>query len=130
MPTNTYTSQTISGYNASPPPDDGSQSAANQLEWQKHIDKIGDPLKTLAESIDSAALAAIGALIMTDDPGEETVMVAVEQLVAAGVAAHVATSKVSRARQADNATAATSADAADDLSDFTENVVVAMQEFT
>ncbi len=48
-----YTSQSISGYNSSPPPDDGSQVASNQLEWAKHITKIGNPLKTLIEAINT-----------------------------------------------------------------------------
>lgn len=48
-----FTTTAISGYNASPPADDGSAVAANQLQWSKHINKIGDPLKTLVESINT-----------------------------------------------------------------------------
>lgn len=55
---NPYSQPSISGYNASPPADDGSAAASNQLEWQKHIDKIGDPLRTFMLAVDSAALAA------------------------------------------------------------------------
>lgn len=57
MATNPYTSQTISGYNSSPPPDDGSQVASNEITWAKHKDKLGDPVKTLAEAIDTAVVA-------------------------------------------------------------------------
>ena len=37
-----YTTQTIgSGYNQNPPPDAGETTAANQLNWSKHIDNSG-----------------------------------------------------------------------------------------
>jgi hypothetical protein len=66
MAVNPYSTQSISGYNASPPPDDGSQVAANKVEWAKHKLKIGDPLKTLAEGINTQALAAFNALSLED----------------------------------------------------------------
>ncbi len=66
MATNPYTSVSISGYNTNPPPDDGTTGAANQLKWSKHKDKIGDPLKNLAESIDTNVLAAFAKTINTD----------------------------------------------------------------
>lgn len=49
-----YAANTISGYNASPPSDDDTVAAANLVEWQKHLDKIGDPIKVLTESVDTA----------------------------------------------------------------------------
>ncbi len=52
-----YPPQSIVGYNVSPPPDDGTQVAANQLTWVKHKTKLGDPLKTLAEDINTALVA-------------------------------------------------------------------------
>ena len=55
---NPYTAPTLSGYNANPPADDGSAVAANQLEWAKHKDKIGDPLKTYAEAISANVTTA------------------------------------------------------------------------
>lgn len=57
---NPYTQPSIAGYNASPPPDDGTAVASNQLQWSKHITKIGNPLKTYAQAIDAAVLAAFG----------------------------------------------------------------------
>lgn len=75
MPENPYSSQTIAGYNASPPSDDGAQTSANQLEWDKHIQKIGDPIKTLAEAIDTAVNNAFNDLIITTDIAEETAIV-------------------------------------------------------
>ena len=54
-----YSSVTISGYNASPPPDDGSTGADNQVTWAKHKDKLGDPVKTAVESINTALVTAL-----------------------------------------------------------------------
>lgn len=62
---NPFTSVTVSGYNTSPPSDDGSAVATNQLQWSKHKTKIGDPLKTAIESINTNALAAFGKRIGT-----------------------------------------------------------------
>lgn len=66
MAVSPYTSQSISGYNASPPPDDGTQTSANKVTWAKHKDKIGDPIKTLAEGINTQAVSAINTLSLTD----------------------------------------------------------------
>jgi hypothetical protein len=63
---NPYTSQSISGYNASPPPDDGTQVPANKVEWAKHLTKIGNPLKTLAEGVNTQALASFNTLALED----------------------------------------------------------------
>lgn len=49
-----YSSVTVTGYNASPPADDGTQVASNQVTWAKHKGKIGDPLKTAIEAINTA----------------------------------------------------------------------------
>ena len=115
MATNPYTSVSISGYNSSPPPDDGSQSSANQVEWQKHLDKIGDPLKTLSEGIDTNVLAAFSALIMTTDPAEETVIIAMDEFGNDQSAA--------LANLANKAQRAVQAERAADLSAFSENAV-------
>lgn len=72
---NPFVSPSIAGYNASPPPDDGSKTSANQTEWSKHIEKIGDPVKTLSESAVSNTNDAFSALIVTTDPGQETIVV-------------------------------------------------------
>lgn len=119
MPRNPYSSQAIAGYNASPPPDDGSFVAANQLEWAKHKTKLGDPIKTLAEAINSEALAAFGKLIMTDDPGEETVQVAVEEYLPGHIIQAVL--NTSKATQVTNF--------ANDLAVPNVNTIVMLQEF-
>ena len=54
-----YSSISVTGYNASPPADDASQVDSNKVEWQKHLDKIGAPLKTAVEAMDAALLLAL-----------------------------------------------------------------------
>ncbi len=53
-----YTTLAASGYNSSPPPDDGSQAAANLITWAKHKTKLADPVKDLADSINTALVSA------------------------------------------------------------------------
>ena len=59
---NPYTAVSISGYNATPPADDASQVSSNQLGWDKHKTKLGDPLKTAIETIDANLTIAFGKL--------------------------------------------------------------------
>ena len=66
MSVNPYSSQSIAGYNTSPPADDGSEVAANKLEWSKHKTKLGDPIKTLSEAINTAVSAAHAKGVNTD----------------------------------------------------------------
>ncbi len=66
MATNPYTSQSISGFNANPPPDNDTTGSDNQVEWQKHLDKLATPVKDLSEGIDTAALSMGGKVINTD----------------------------------------------------------------
>ena len=40
------------------------------------MDKLGTPNKNLGEGINTNVLSAFGALIMTDDPGQDTVVIA------------------------------------------------------
>lgn len=48
-----YSPVTVIGFNANPPADDGTAVITNEVEWAKHIEKIGTPLKNAIESIDS-----------------------------------------------------------------------------
>jgi hypothetical protein len=66
MAVNPYTTQSISGYNATPPPDDGSQTAANKVTWDKHKTKLGDPVKTLAEAINTQTASGFNILALKD----------------------------------------------------------------
>ena len=60
-----YSTITISGYNASSPADDGSQVASNQITWAKSKTKLGDPLKTAIESINSSLVTALDMSVRT-----------------------------------------------------------------
>lgn len=79
MAENPYTSQSVSGYLASPPPDDGSRTAANALTFAKHITNIGDPLNNGITDVNAETLGAFSQLAMTTDPGEETVVIAMQE---------------------------------------------------
>lgn len=58
-----YTSVTVTDYNLNPPPDDGTQAPANALTWAKHKQKIGDPLKTAVEAVNTNVVAAVAKLV-------------------------------------------------------------------
>jgi len=61
---NPYTQPTLTGYNASPPSNDGVEEAQNTANWTTQvIGKVGDPLKDYAQAIDANVLAAIAAVI-------------------------------------------------------------------
>lgn len=79
MPSNPYTSVSVSGYNSSPPPDDGSQVAANLVTWSGIKTKLGDPLNTFASAVNAAILSAFGSLVVTTDGGEENVVLHMQQ---------------------------------------------------
>lgn len=64
--TNPFSAVTVSGYNASPPPDDGSQTVANQITWDKTKTKLADPVKTAVEGLSSAMVAGGAKTINTD----------------------------------------------------------------
>lgn len=60
-----YSSVSISGYNSSPPPDDGSQTEANKVCWSKIKEKLTDPLKTALESINSQVASELTSIAST-----------------------------------------------------------------
>ena len=61
--TTIYSSVSVSGYNSSPPADDGSAVSTNQITWSKHKTKIGDPLKTAIEDINTQAASGFGKIL-------------------------------------------------------------------
>lgn len=68
-----YSSQSATGYNASPPPDDGSAVAANKITWQSTIKaKLADPLKTLADAINTALVTALNLSCRTISADDST----------------------------------------------------------
>jgi len=54
-----YTTQAASGYNASPPPDDGTQVASNLVTYAGVKTKLADPIKTLADAENTALVSAL-----------------------------------------------------------------------
>jgi hypothetical protein len=55
-------SVSVSGYNASPPSDDGSVSEDNKVKWSGVKTKLGDPLKTAIEAISSGFVGSVGSV--------------------------------------------------------------------
>lgn len=53
-----YTQPTLSQYNDTPPPDDGSATEGNRVTWAKIKTELADPLNTYAQAIDSNVAAA------------------------------------------------------------------------
>ncbi len=49
-----YTTVAVSGYNATPPSDDGSAVDANKVKWSYSKTKLGDPLNVAIVAIDAA----------------------------------------------------------------------------
>lgn len=78
---NPYDSQSISGYNPAGliPTDGGERTPRNALTWLKHVTYHADPLNTFAGDINTETLGAFGEMAMTTDPGEETVVIAMQE---------------------------------------------------
>lgn len=58
-----YSNVSVVNFNTSPPPDDGTQSDANEITWAKHLEKLAQPLKTALEAVDSNIDTAFGRVI-------------------------------------------------------------------
>lgn len=71
--TNPYSAPALSGYNAAPPPDDGSQTVANTITWAGIRTKLTDTLVTFAGAINSAVAAAFSKTLNTDADQANTV---------------------------------------------------------
>jgi hypothetical protein len=54
-----YSSQAVSGFDSSPPVDDGTASEANKVKWSSIKNKLASPLKTHAEAINTALVTAL-----------------------------------------------------------------------
>jgi hypothetical protein len=66
LPITPYTSVSISGYNSSPPSDDGSQTDANRVQWSKHKTKLADPIKAHTEAVNTNILSAVASIALKD----------------------------------------------------------------
>lgn len=60
-----YSSTTVAGFNASPPPDDGSTQASNKITWAGIKQKLADPLNTWAASINSKLVTALDTSVVS-----------------------------------------------------------------
>lgn len=60
-----YTKPALSGYNSSPPPDDGSLVSANEIKWVTHKTKLTDPLKTYIDGVNNNVDTAFSDLAST-----------------------------------------------------------------
>jgi hypothetical protein len=58
-----FATTAISGYNANPPIDDGTQTEANRVKWSTIKTKLPDTIKTAYEASETATLAAFAKVI-------------------------------------------------------------------
>lgn len=68
-----YATVTVSGYNASPPADDGSTSASNQVKWDTIKTKLPDPLNTALAAINSGLVSAFDYSARSITTGDTTI---------------------------------------------------------
>ena len=61
--TNPYSSQTIANYNDDPPPNDASTGADNVVDWDLIKDELTDPVKTLAEALNTELVATFASVV-------------------------------------------------------------------
>lgn len=55
-----FTSPTQSGYDANPPPDDGSEGSDNQINWSTIKTKLSDPNKSYIDALITACSTSLG----------------------------------------------------------------------
>ena len=55
-----YTSQSATGYNASPPSDDGTAVSSNEIKWSFIKEKLADSVKDLADDINTELVTTPG----------------------------------------------------------------------
>lgn len=69
---NYYTSQSIANYNDDAPADDGTESEANRVKYATIKTELADPLKTLAEAIDTELGNFEGRLFLNNSTTQST----------------------------------------------------------
>lgn len=57
-----YSEVSVTSYNANPPDDDGTAASSNEIEWDKHKTKLGDPLKTAIETTQTNVTTVVNAI--------------------------------------------------------------------
>lgn len=68
-----YSTIAVSGYNSSPPSDDGSTAASNQVKWSTIKTKLADPLNTFAAAINSQLVTALDQSVRLVSASDNTV---------------------------------------------------------
>jgi hypothetical protein len=58
-----FTITSVSNYNSNPPSDDGSQTAANRVQWSTQKTKLADPVYNAFNSSETATSAAFGKVV-------------------------------------------------------------------
>lgn len=58
-----YSSQSVSNYNSNPPPDDGSETEANEITWATIKEKLTDPLNAQTSAQESAISTGFGKVV-------------------------------------------------------------------
>jgi hypothetical protein len=69
-----YTTQATTGYNSSPPLDDGTQAAANLITWAGIKSKLADVLKTFGEAINTSLVSAFDYSVRQISASDSTVL--------------------------------------------------------
>lgn len=110
-----YTQVTVTGYNSSPPSDDGTVSASNQVFWSTIKTKLADPLKTALDSIDDNVAAAI-ALAETDINACETRLTTAESNISSLQTATTAANLLTAIKTVDGSGSGLDADTLDGTS--------------
>ena len=59
-----YIPPSISGYNSSPPSDDGAQTTANKVYWATIKTKLSDPIKNFVDSVNAAVSDAFSSVFL------------------------------------------------------------------
>ena len=67
-----YSAPSISGYNDTPPSDDGANTSANEVTWAGIKTKLGDPVKTYAQAVSSAVGTAFGKIMFNTVSAESS----------------------------------------------------------
>lgn len=68
-----YATVSVSGYNSSPPADNGSTDATNQILWSTIKTKLPDPLKTAIEAVNSALVTYTDTSVRSVTASDSTV---------------------------------------------------------
>lgn len=96
-----FTNVSVENYNLNPPTDDGAETPANEITWDKHKSKLGDPLKTAVEDLNTNIGAAVDKLsggvtsvsndytVLPADQGKTIVMTVASKTITTPAAATV-----------------------------------------